>query len=140
MLVFYICEYMCFFFSSRRRHTRCALVTGVQTCALPICFVRADSQPTLKSAPGRALQLSVPEPGTRSQECHQGRCAVTSLSRRISSFHIYPVMLRLSVIAVAPWLCCPCFSSCLSRNREASGGNIGRRAPSEQATVPKLRK
>src|SRR3546814_8991305 len=27
----------CFFFSSRRRHTRCALVTGVQTCALPIC-------------------------------------------------------------------------------------------------------
>src|SRR3546814_6563025 len=26
----------CFFFSSRRRHTSCALVTGVQTCALPI--------------------------------------------------------------------------------------------------------
>src|SRR3546814_6393021 len=25
-----------FFFSSRRRYTRCALVTGVQTCALPI--------------------------------------------------------------------------------------------------------
>src|SRR3546814_6840430 len=25
-----------FFFSSSRRHTRCALVTGVQTCALPI--------------------------------------------------------------------------------------------------------
>src|SRR3546814_1847148 len=32
-----------FFFSSRRRHTICALVTGVQTCALPICFVPADS-------------------------------------------------------------------------------------------------
>src|SRR3546814_6122226 len=29
----YVCR---FFFSSRRRHTRCALVTGVQTCALPI--------------------------------------------------------------------------------------------------------
>src|SRR3546814_9301360 len=28
-----------FFFSSRRRHTRCALVTGVQTCALPISRV-----------------------------------------------------------------------------------------------------
>src|SRR3546814_16579037 len=27
---------MIFFFSSRRRHTMCALVTGVQTCALPI--------------------------------------------------------------------------------------------------------
>src|SRR3546814_9655462 len=31
-----------FFFSSRRRHTRCALVTGVQTCALPI--ERAEAQ------------------------------------------------------------------------------------------------
>src|SRR3546814_7541804 len=30
---------LCFVFSSRRRHTRCALVTGVQTCALPICCV-----------------------------------------------------------------------------------------------------
>src|SRR3546814_10238265 len=29
-----------FFFSSRRRHTRCALVTGVQTCALPIWKAR----------------------------------------------------------------------------------------------------
>src|SRR3546814_6287772 len=28
-----------FFFSSRRRHTRCALVTGVQTCALPISMI-----------------------------------------------------------------------------------------------------
>src|SRR3546814_10553368 len=33
----YECVVRCFFFfSSRRRHTRCALVTGVQTCALPI--------------------------------------------------------------------------------------------------------
>src|SRR3546814_19537426 len=30
-------EFSLCFFSSRRRHTRCALVTGVQTCALPIC-------------------------------------------------------------------------------------------------------
>src|SRR3546814_5323788 len=29
-------SFVFFFFSSRRRHTRCALVTGVQTCALPI--------------------------------------------------------------------------------------------------------
>src|SRR3546814_7382252 len=34
---FIIGLYVClFFFSSRRRHTICALVTGVQTCALPI--------------------------------------------------------------------------------------------------------
>src|SRR3546814_16941415 len=31
-----------FFFSSRRRHTRCALVTGVQTCALPISVSHPD--------------------------------------------------------------------------------------------------
>src|SRR3546814_4237458 len=29
-------HFLIFFFPSRRRHTRCALVTGVQTCALPI--------------------------------------------------------------------------------------------------------
>src|SRR3546814_17450099 len=36
----FCCWYVsCFFFSSRRRHTSCALVTGVQTCALPIFAV-----------------------------------------------------------------------------------------------------
>src|SRR3546814_17192635 len=35
-LVYAYMNCMMFFFSSRRRHTRCALVTGVQTCALPI--------------------------------------------------------------------------------------------------------
>src|SRR3546814_7364482 len=33
-----------FFFSNRRRHTRCALVTGVQTCALPICRAYATGR------------------------------------------------------------------------------------------------
>src|SRR3546814_2415829 len=32
----FVYVFLFFFFSSRRRHTRCALVTGVQTCALPI--------------------------------------------------------------------------------------------------------
>src|SRR3546814_7828424 len=32
------------FFSSRRRHTRCALVTGVQTCALPILRMLIDAR------------------------------------------------------------------------------------------------
>src|SRR3546814_2024839 len=36
LCLYLACLYFCFFFSSRRRHTRCALVTGVQTCALPI--------------------------------------------------------------------------------------------------------
>src|SRR3546814_968221 len=40
---------MFFLFSSRRRHTRCALVTGVQTCALPISETIQQ-----RSNPGRA--------------------------------------------------------------------------------------
>src|SRR3546814_3964622 len=42
------CVLFCvFFFSSRRRHTRCALVTGVQTCALPIsvCIMMFSAGP-----------------------------------------------------------------------------------------------
>src|SRR3546814_3438572 len=38
-----VCVLFIFFFSSRRRHTRCALVTGVQTCALPISVVACQS-------------------------------------------------------------------------------------------------
>src|SRR3546814_10126183 len=39
-----------FFLSSRRRHTRCALVTGVQTCALPISDFQGEAraQPDIK--------------------------------------------------------------------------------------------
>src|SRR3546814_5270405 len=38
-----------FFFSSRRRHTRCALVTGVQTCALPISITHFGAFPSIDS-------------------------------------------------------------------------------------------
>src|SRR3546814_7281242 len=40
------------FLSSRRRHTICALVTGVQTCALPICMGNAHKQ-------GNAIRVTV---------------------------------------------------------------------------------
>src|SRR3546814_4654408 len=36
--------WLLFFFSSIRRHTRCALVTGVQTCALPIFTAFAEAE------------------------------------------------------------------------------------------------
>src|SRR3546814_5112891 len=39
--MFHVCV---FFFSSRRRHTICALVTGVQACALPISGAHAQEQ------------------------------------------------------------------------------------------------
>src|SRR3546814_19863656 len=43
----YVC---CFLFSSRRRHTRCALVTGVQTCALPISQVGSEGEIAIAAA------------------------------------------------------------------------------------------
>src|SRR3546814_10105618 len=39
---YFISFFLYFCFSSRRRHTRCALVTGVQTCALPISCLFCD--------------------------------------------------------------------------------------------------
>src|SRR3546814_4174580 len=38
-----LCMVLIFFCSSRRRHTRCTLVTGVQTCALPISLLADNS-------------------------------------------------------------------------------------------------
>src|SRR3546814_9156657 len=55
-----------FFFSSRRRHTICALVTGVQTCALPIyldCAVSCSGGPALAIARCLRLRLGVPGGG-----------------------------------------------------------------------------
>src|SRR3546814_13363671 len=59
-----------FFFSSRRRHTRCALVTGVQTCALPILSVpsplqgrtpvRQSSRPTCSRRPALSPDATAP--------------------------------------------------------------------------------
>src|SRR3546814_8609114 len=49
--MYFLCS---FFFSSRRRHTRCALVTGVQTCALPIYYTTAkirQAQAALREIP-----------------------------------------------------------------------------------------
>src|SRR3546814_1041702 len=44
--------FLLFFFSSRRRHTSCALVTGVQTCALPISRGRRSGRAACRAAAG----------------------------------------------------------------------------------------
>src|SRR3546814_9550161 len=51
-----------FFFSSRRRHTRCAVVTGVQTCALPIFTAGTNEGPR---SGGREMMFHEPN-ATRS--------------------------------------------------------------------------
>src|SRR3546814_7202748 len=54
-----------FFFSSRRRHTRCALVTGVQTCALPIFKAAPGYEHALAAALGDDLEAAICPEGKR---------------------------------------------------------------------------
>src|SRR3546814_5567968 len=70
MFIFVMLFYV-FFFSSRRLHTRCALVTGVQTCALPILMEVFDAgffarpQAAVGSHDGRPLfVVGMPRSGT----------------------------------------------------------------------------
>src|SRR3546814_11648431 len=83
-----------FFFSSRRRHTRCALVTGVQTCALPIC--PAMPSPSRTICPSlRTSKLSVSHrsikrnavSNRRSEERRVGKECVSTCRSRWSPYH-----------------------------------------------------
>src|SRR3546814_3483643 len=59
-----------FFFSSRRRHTRCALVTGVQTCALPISALwqgAPRSRPSPKARPVFSFMLEASPPMVKAE-------------------------------------------------------------------------
>src|SRR3546814_4035495 len=49
-----------FLFSIRRRHTRCALVTGVQTCALPI-YLRQQRHERISARP-RGIEVDQMQP------------------------------------------------------------------------------
>src|SRR3546814_10385546 len=66
-----------FFFSSRRRHTRCALVTGVQTCALPISVsLLHRSCPATHSTGGHGTAAGGRRrPGSRQTACRPRRWA-----------------------------------------------------------------
>src|SRR3546814_8716621 len=74
-----------FFFSSRRRHTRCALVTGVQTCALPISFSRRNGQ----QAPLAKRQSAAPPAKVASNSSHESPLpAKTAVMARIAMVNI----------------------------------------------------
>src|SRR3546814_10596276 len=103
MFDYVMCIYVCFcvrfvyvfFFSSRRRHTRCALVTGVQTCALPIFTSHGPmgpkvSQPLpLSQVPPRSIWYSRSDTSltTRTEERRVGKECVCTLRYRWSPDH-----------------------------------------------------
>src|SRR3546814_4527789 len=72
-----------FFFSSRRRHTRCALVTGVQTCALPISAVPPTTRITSPLPVNAVDALS----SQRSEERRVGKECVSTCRSRWSPYH-----------------------------------------------------
>src|SRR3546814_9666227 len=89
-----------FFFSSRRRHTRCALVTGVQTCALPIysahcpCHLLCSPPHSPQTYATFALAPLAPMPAVfiatlypRSEERRVGKECVSTCRSRWSPYH-----------------------------------------------------
>src|SRR3546814_17940018 len=99
-----------FFCSSRRRHTRCALVTGVQTCALPIssssvivgglacqadlplrrsrvAFWPIISISTELPSPARGMNTRLMLRGPRSEERRVGKECVSTCRSRWSPYH-----------------------------------------------------
>src|SRR3546814_12346818 len=99
-----------FFFSSRRRHTRCALVTGVQTCALPIYLREHGLRLTTAESctAGKIVTLLAEVPGSgaliesgyvvyspeakqrllRSEERRVGKECVSTCRSRWSPYHL----------------------------------------------------
>src|SRR3546814_16342119 len=73
--------FFCFFFSSRRRHTRCALVTGVQTCALPIC--RREEKP-----PVPTVALWSRRDGVILPRCAKGRAGERDRAIEVDCTHM----------------------------------------------------
>src|SRR3546814_11524391 len=89
-----------FFFSSRRRHTRCALVTGVQTCALPICRTRPRWIPAGLAAAARCRLGVRPhsrphQPGEQAMIFRRSRAAFLAAS-------ILSIPVALSPVMVSP--------------------------------------
>src|SRR3546814_7438977 len=92
-LIFVIVILFVFFFSSRRRHTRCALVTGVQTCALPIWRTPSGLPRLPRPSPaGTGLLARRSSNATtacrrRSEERRVGKECVSTCRSRWSPYH-----------------------------------------------------
>src|SRR3546814_15567091 len=69
------CKVVLFFLSRRRRHTSCALVTGVQTCALPICCSSSHYSVVGINTASTTTTLSDDNPGVTTADQDTGQIA-----------------------------------------------------------------
>src|SRR3546814_654764 len=92
-------SYSIFFFSSRRRHTRCALVTGVQTCALPIWSASAKHWAAISIFPP-------PAPGTTSKPPARSKPTASRSSITTTSTPPTPSSTAHSSHTCRPSTCC----------------------------------
>src|SRR3546814_10804413 len=79
-----------FSFSSRRRHTSCALVTGVQTCALPIFeegSIFGEVGPISGRKRGATIRAGADSIFVRSEERRVGKECVSTCRSRWSPYH-----------------------------------------------------
>src|SRR3546814_10376851 len=89
IVIFVFCLWF-FFCSSRGRHTMCALVTGVQTCALPIS--RRPLPPCSPGSPARRLHPEVRAPrrrGRRAPELSDAASAEPVVAQDASGYRRY---------------------------------------------------
>src|SRR3546814_5311418 len=120
MLFLIVCVLLCFFFSSRRRHTRCALVTGVQTCALPICVPQRIGAERLLAFRG-LMHLPVEPDITPVAVGEERRSELRMIER---ARHDDALRLGAARHADAAERLGPCATRSLDRAVEIPGGNL----------------
>src|SRR3546814_7870085 len=89
---------MFFFFSSRRRHTRGALVTGVQTCALPI-LLRIERQVSDLEGEIRTIRTAIPRLESAQKEAGQRIVEMKLTTRTESSTELNKTRAELKSIS-----------------------------------------
>src|SRR3546814_17620724 len=106
-----------YFLSSRRRHTRCALVTGVQTCALPI--LASSSASAIGSYPSGQMpwpNITATQLG-RSEERRVGKECVSTCRSRWSPYDQINKLTNQLTFAQYHTIAIPSITLCIESSR-----------------------